>query len=371
MKKFITILLSVGILFGVLYIPVSAQETNNSSTQELLQTLQGQIERLKTQIEVLITQIKSLRQAKLETKETVKEIKVSLKLIRRLRQGMTGEDVKLLQEMLATDSEIYPEGLITGFFGPLTERAVRKFQKKMGVEQVGVVGPKTLSKVNELLKEGAGSSGKVPPGLLISPGIRKKITFVPTPLSGQKLPPGISKKLGEEEEEEEEEEEDTTPPIISEVTATEITATSAKITWLTDEESDSNVWYDIVTPLVVDDETPIESFSDLTLNHNVELFDLTPNTAYYYLVSSTDSALNTATSSSDEVFNTLTEQEQACIDSGGEVSTLSCCKSTSDFPDLCVVGACGCSSENSHEVKICDCGTDKCFNGTECVAIIE
>jgi len=67
----------------------------------------------------------------------------------------------------------------------------------------------------------------------------------------------------------------------------------------------------------------------------------------------------------------VTEIEQACLDSGGEVSTSLCCKATSDFPNLCLVGPCGCSPENSHEVKICDCGTDKCFNGSECVSLDE
>jgi len=65
----------------------------------------------------------------------------------------------------------------------------------------------------------------------------------------------------------------------------------------------------------------------------------------------------------------VTEIKQACLDSGGEVSTSLCCKATSDFPNLCLVGPCGCSPENSHEVKICDCGTDKCFNGSECVSL--
>ena len=64
----------------------------------------------------------------------------------------------------------------------------------------------------------------------------------------------------------------------------------------------------------------------------------------------------------------LTEKEEACINSGGEVRTSLCCESTEDYPNLCLIGPCGCSSDNSHEVKICDCGDDKCFDGNECVA---
>lgn len=59
--------------------------------------------------------------------------------------------------------------------------------------------------------------------------------------------------------------------------------------------------------------------------------------------------------------------EQSCIASGGTVSTALCCKSASDFPNSCLIGACGCSPDNSHEIRVCDCGEAKCFNGTSCV----
>jgi len=67
----------------------------------------------------------------------------------------------------------------------------------------------------------------------------------------------------------------------------------------------------------------------------------------------------------------LTEKEQICINSGGIVTKALCCKATSDFPNTCLIGPCGCSLENSHEVKICDCGPDKCFDGSECVFLDE
>ena len=63
-----------------------------------------------------------------------------------------------------------------------------------------------------------------------------------------------------------------------------------------------------------------------------------------------------------------TGPEKACVDSGGNVTTSMCCGSVGDFPNTCLIGACGCSPENSHEVKTCDCGPDKCFDGTACVA---
>jgi len=60
-------------------------------------------------------------------------------------------------------------------------------------------------------------------------------------------------------------------------------------------------------------------------------------------------------------------KEQACTNSGGEISTSLCCEAVDDFPNLCLIGSCGCSPENSQEVKICDCGEGKCFDGNTCV----
>jgi len=63
------------------------------------------------------------------------------------------------------------------------------------------------------------------------------------------------------------------------------------------------------------------------------------------------------------------EKEKGCADSGGTITTSSCCKSVSELPNLCVIGACGCAPDNSRQVKVCDCGTGKCFNGEKCVGL--
>lgn len=61
--------------------------------------------------------------------------------------------------------------------------------------------------------------------------------------------------------------------------------------------------------------------------------------------------------------------DNACTDSGGTISSSMCCTITEDFPNTCAIGACGCSSENSHEVMTCDCGENKCFDGDKCIEI--
>lgn len=93
--------------------------------------------------------------------------KSKLKLEAMLKTGSSGEEVKLLQKILASDPTLYPEGLVTGFFGPLTEAAVKRLQAKFKIEQVGAVGPQTLARINEILAL-AGVTGDVPADLLNS-----------------------------------------------------------------------------------------------------------------------------------------------------------------------------------------------------------
>ncbi len=69
--------------------------------------------------------------------------------------GAKGEQVTILQMELASDATIYPEGLITGYYGSATKAAVGRFQEKyqLGTPSTpgyGGVGPLTLAKFNEV-----------------------------------------------------------------------------------------------------------------------------------------------------------------------------------------------------------------------------
>ncbi len=74
-----------------------------------------------------------------------------------LELGMTNTSVRDLQELLASYPEIYPEGLVTGYYGPLTQKAIERFQVKYGIVTSGTpkttgfgrLGPKTRAKLNE------------------------------------------------------------------------------------------------------------------------------------------------------------------------------------------------------------------------------
>ena len=69
-------------------------------------------------------------------------------LTRELQLGMSGSDVSALQTFLAADASLYPEGLVTGYFGSLTKAAVARFQTRNGISAVGRVGPQTLPVIN-------------------------------------------------------------------------------------------------------------------------------------------------------------------------------------------------------------------------------
>lgn len=66
---------------------------------------------------------------------------------RSLAQGSRGDDVTALQNRLTAEG-VYT-GPVTGYFGPLTAQAVKEFQAKYGIEQAGVVGPKTMAELNK------------------------------------------------------------------------------------------------------------------------------------------------------------------------------------------------------------------------------
>jgi peptidoglycan hydrolase-like protein with peptidoglycan-binding domain len=75
-----------------------------------------------------------------------------------LRYGITSDEVKRLQELLASDPELYPEGIVSGWFGSLTRKAVQKFQCKHNIvcsgdentTGYGLLGPKTRAKLAEV-----------------------------------------------------------------------------------------------------------------------------------------------------------------------------------------------------------------------------
>jgi len=161
------------IIFGVFLVSgsfVSAQMTPEE--------IDAQIQSLSQQISDLQVQLRELRVLRAQTGTSVpassRGISRSDRFNRALGVGATGTDVTSLQEFLSQFSDLYPERLVTGFFGPLTEKAVRKFQKKYGIVSsgdadstgFGFVGPKTRAMLNDLEDSESDSDENMPPGMM-------------------------------------------------------------------------------------------------------------------------------------------------------------------------------------------------------------
>lgn len=167
-------------------------------------------------------------------------------LTRQLEIGMTGSDVSSLQTFLARDNTIYPQGLVTGYFGSLTKSAVSNFQARNGIATVGRVGPITLAAIN--LQMGAGTSGT-----------------------------------------------DASAPIISGSTIS-VGTSSARVRWNTNELATGRVYYS-TTWLTLTESGPNDINvngnvamvnNDMRNSHDVTVAGLTSNTTYYYVIYSKD-----------------------------------------------------------------------------------
>ncbi len=273
----------VTLVFLASFVPGIAQAT---TTVDQVQDLLQQVKKLQDQLAEL-----SKKQS-----DVFGELKDTVAIVRELRLGMTSDEVKALQEILAADPDVYPEGLITGFYGPLTEKAVKKFQLKHGLEQVGEVGPKTRARLNALLDDDTFVCKAW--GKLIAPGQMKKLGQRDVDVSRcGKVPGGIWDKMtdgwwrnGTSTDA------DTTAPDIEGIDTDDISTSTATIIWETDEKTKGVVWYDTDNTIDTDDAEKA-SVSTFKTMHEIVLEDLNDGTDYYFIVVATDKAGNTATSS--------------------------------------------------------------------------
>lgn len=108
---------------------------------------------------------------------------MSMKLPRTLRLGLSGEDVRKLQDALTQLG--YSPGAIDGIFGSQTQTAVVTFQRDKGLVQDGIVGPATAAALNRALVLPAylklGSRG---PEVNVLQGFLQKSGYDPGPIDG-------------------------------------------------------------------------------------------------------------------------------------------------------------------------------------------
>ena len=144
------------------------------------------IKNILAQIQTLKLKLDAMKSAQVQLSTTSANVYDSIEILRNLKEGMSGDDIAALQALLTSDPSIFPNGTVDGVFGSTTREALKKFQRKHGIEGVGFAGPKTLKKLNKLLKELGFKKNKkdddndkefcikLPPGQLIAPGLFKK-----------------------------------------------------------------------------------------------------------------------------------------------------------------------------------------------------
>jgi murein L,D-transpeptidase YcbB/YkuD len=122
---------------------VQSLENNLQTEQQIIEKLTQQIEELKKQLAQLQMQI-----AFQTTNQTNQSC--SLAFGQDLYYGLTSSEVKCLQQFLANLGEsIYPGKLITGYYGPLTQAAVQRYQALKGIITTGYFGPLTRAAINQ------------------------------------------------------------------------------------------------------------------------------------------------------------------------------------------------------------------------------
>ncbi len=78
-------------------------------------------------------------------------VSVSGSLTHTLSLGSRGAEVSFLQQFLQTKGFGIPSDGVTGYFGKVTEQAVKDFQQKNALEAAGIVGAKTRAIINSLI----------------------------------------------------------------------------------------------------------------------------------------------------------------------------------------------------------------------------
>lgn len=303
-------------LFVILAVPAFSSANTATTT-----VVSSQVQTLIDQIKNLQTQIANLKSAQEQVLIAQTNVNQTLALIRNLRQGFSGDDVKALQAVLAADPSIYPEGLISGYYGKLTAEAVKKFQKKHGIEMAGSVGPKTLKKLNEeisklsLLEEdddqdedndGDRKDKKfcIPPGHFIAPGwLKKNGNQKPIIAECKDLPKGISKKLKDDDWKHSTSTSNYPVPMINSIVSSNIGSTTASLLWDTNKNTISTLWYGTTTPLNTTTSTKVDN-NVFKKDHSYNFSGLTASTTYYYIIKVSD-ALNYSATSTEKSFTTL------------------------------------------------------------------
>lgn len=139
-------------------------QTTQKTNAELIKT----IEELRAEIRILKAQLNG------NSATSTAAFKNKFRLNQEFGVGATSEEIKNLQKILATDPSIYPEGMVTGYFGPLTSKAVSRLQTKYQLENRGLLTSETRDFINSILEAYGIEDAIIPADFLTSGPARIK-----------------------------------------------------------------------------------------------------------------------------------------------------------------------------------------------------
>lgn len=101
-------------------------------------------------IQVSLAPRQAIKQETILKNPDVEPITSNFHFVEVLKRGTKDIEVEHLQEVLARDEGLYPEKLITGYFGTLTEQALKRFQNRHNLPQTGITDSATQAKLSRV-----------------------------------------------------------------------------------------------------------------------------------------------------------------------------------------------------------------------------
>ena len=181
----------IKLLFFLICLPLLASfSLAQAQTAATTSDLQSLTQDLRQRIQELAEQIAKMQKELVVMTQKLEEVEEIIEFKQNLYSGVENEDVKKLQEFLSQQSDIYPEGKVTGYFGPLTRNAIKRFQEKYAddilkplglIEGTGYVGSTTRAKLNGLIRGAAPAVPAVPavPATSATPAVPAETPAVP------------------------------------------------------------------------------------------------------------------------------------------------------------------------------------------------
>ncbi|MEK7201281.1 MAG: fibronectin type III domain-containing protein [Patescibacteria group bacterium] len=99
-------------------------------------------------VNITIAPQAGIRQVQFNESGTLASSTPAFHFVNTWKKGDKDIEIEHLQEILVADKDSYPEKYVTGYFGSLTEAALKRFQAKHGLPQTGVIDAATQAKLN-------------------------------------------------------------------------------------------------------------------------------------------------------------------------------------------------------------------------------